>query len=244
MKNLKYIIPIFLILYDFGYSLSEYNFDLSGLSPLTDTEIENAKSYIDSLDVLLPTDESSLRGDFSEFKHNMITAIINRDTSFIFSMLDSSILNSFGGNGGIHEFKTMWKIENDHSEFWILFKESFELGGTFTDDTLTFEFPYVSTTFPDNYDSFSYGALIKEDAIIYLSPNKDLKFHSASYTIFRILQWTDLDCRRQEEFIPVLVSKNRYGFVHTSDFRSPLDYRGSFIYQSNSWKLNSFVAGD
>lgn len=244
MKNLKYVIPILLILYDGSNSFSKYNFDESGLRPLADNEIDNAKNYIDSLDALLPTDESSLRGDFSILKDNIITAIINRDTNFIFSILDSSILNSFGGDGGIHEFKTMWKIEDDNSQFWNLFKESFELGGTFSDDTLTFAFPYVSTTFPGEYDSYFYGALIRENSNIYLSPNKDSKFHSASYTIFRILQWSDLKVSRQEDFIPVLVSKNRYGFVHKSDFRSPVDFRGRFNYQSNSWKLKSFVAGD
>ena len=244
MKNLKYVITILLILYYFSNSLSEYNFDESGLLPLADNEIDNAKNYIDSLDVLLPTDDSSLRGDYLNFKHNVMTAIINRDTSFIFSILDSSILNSFGGNGGINEFKTMWKIEDHNSQFWSLLKESLELGGTFSDDTLTFSFPYVSTTFPGKYDSFFYGALIRENTNIYLSPNKDSKFHSARYTIFRILQWSDLKVSRHEDFIPVVVSKNRYGFVHKSDFRSPVDYRGRFIYKTNSWKLKSFVAGD
>jgi len=244
MKNLKYFIPILLILYYCSNSLSEYKFDESGLLPLADNEIDHAQNYIDSLDVLLPTDESSFRSDFSKFKNIMITAVINRDTNFIFSVLDSSILNSFGGNGGINEFKTMWRIENDNSQFWSLFKESFELGGTFSDDTLTFEFPYLSTTFPDNYDSYCYGALIKENTNIHLSPNKDSKFHSASFTIFRILQWSDLKCSQNEDFIPILVSKNRYGFVHKSDFRSPVDYRGIFVYKYNSWKLESFVAGD
>jgi hypothetical protein len=211
---------------------------------LADNEIDNAKNYIDSLDVLLPIDESSFRGDFSEFKQNMLTAIRNRDTSYIFSILDSGIINSFGGNGGIHEFKTMWKIEDDNSQFWSLFKESFELCGTFSDDMLTYTFPYVSSTFPDTYDSFFYGALTRENSNIYLSPNKDSKFHAASYTIFRILQWSDLKVSRQEDFIPILVSKNRYGFVHKSDFRSPGDYRGIFKYTNNSWKLISFVAGD
>jgi len=244
MKNLKYFIPILLILYYGSDSISEYNFDESELIPLADNEIDNAKNYIDSLDVLLPIDESSFRTDFLHFKDNMLTAVINRDTTFIFSVLDSNILNSFGGTGGINEFKTMWKIEDDNSQFWSLFKESFELGGTFSDDTLTFAFPYLSTTFPSKYDSFFYGALIKENTNIYLSPNKNSKFHSASYTIFRILQWTDLKCSRHEDFIPILVSKNRYGFVHKSDFRSPVDYRGRFIYKYNSWKLKSFVAGD
>ena len=244
MKILKYIIPILLIVYYCSNSLSENRCDESGLLPLAEIEVDKAKNYIDSLDVLLPTDESSFRSDFSNFKDNMITAIINHDTNFIYSILDSSILNSFGGNGGINEFKTMWKIEDDSSRFWSLFKESFELGGTFSDDTLTFAFPYLSTTFPGKYDSFFYGALIRENTNIYLSPNKDSKFHSASYTIFIFLQWSDLNSSPHEDFIPILVSKDRYGFVHKSDFRSPIDYRGQFIYKNNAWKLKSFVAGD
>jgi hypothetical protein len=244
MKNLKCFFPFLLVLYYCNNTLSECNFDESGLLPLAENEIDNAKNYIDSLDVLLPTDESSFSADFSNFKNSVITAIINRDTSFILSILDSSILNSFGGIGGINEFKTMWKIENDNSQFWSLFKESLELGGTFSDDTLTFAFPYLSTSFPKKYDSFFYGALIKENANIYLSPNKDSKFHSASYKIFRILQWSDLKYSQHQDFIHILVSKNRYGFVTKSDFRSPLDYRGRFIYKYNSWKLKSFVAGD
>ena len=158
--------------------------------------------------------------------------------------MDIKILNSFGGDGGIDEFKGKWKIDDDNSRFWDIFKTSMELGGTFSDDTLTFIFPYLVETFPNTYDPFFYGALIKEEANIYRSPNEDSKFHTTNYTIFEKLQWSDTIYEWNENYIPIIVNKKRYGFVRKNDFRSATDYRGRFVYTSNSWKLKSFVAGD
>lgn len=212
--------------------------------PISDSEIELTKVFIDSLPKLYPVDESNFDSGFYAFKVELLDAISKRDTTFIFQMLDSNILNSFGGDGGLEEFKQSWRIDSNESIFWDLFRSTLEMGGTFSEDTSLFVFPYVFTRFPLSYDPFSSGALIKDHGVVYRSTDIETNFDTTAYSVFETLQWTIINVERNDLFVPVKTGKHRYGFVKRSEFRSPIGYRGGFHKKSSTWKLRFFVAGD
>ncbi len=212
--------------------------------PLTKEEIESSILYIDSLPKLLPVDESWMNDSFLEFRTLLLNALEMHDSAFVYTMLDSNILNSFGGDGGIEEFKAKWKIEDNASPFWSLFMSLIELGGTFSEDTLTYSFPYIFDTFPNNLDPYYHRAIKKDQGNVYLSTSENSIFHSTSYSIFEILEWEDINLEIDELYIPVVVDNKRYGFVKATDIHSPIGYRGIFIFKQNTWKLDAFIAGD
>src|SRR5262245_10335517 len=60
---------------------------------------------------LYPVDEGPKDPSFQAFRDKLIEAAKNRDAKFILSILDPNITSSFGGNGGVKEFKETWKLD-------------------------------------------------------------------------------------------------------------------------------------
>jgi hypothetical protein len=61
--------------------------------------------------VLRPVDEATAQPDFFSFRAQLLAAIARRDVQALLSVVHKDIKNSFGGNGGIDEFKTLWIID-------------------------------------------------------------------------------------------------------------------------------------
>lgn len=238
------VLVIFICIFSFDDSFSQNNLIDKTYLPINDADIESTILFIDALPKLFPINETSKNISFSQFKSDLLTAISSQDQLFILSILDSNILNSFGGDGGIEEFKSLWKIDNSSSQFWSIFKSTFDLGGFFSVDKLEFTFPYLTMAFPEELDSFTYGVIITDSAKVFRSTNENSNFHTTNYTILEKLEWSEIGLDKDATYIPVVIGIYRYGFVKKRDFRSPIDYRGRFIFKENSWKLKSFVAGD
>src|SRR5688500_10880771 len=80
---------------------------------------------------LKPVDEASLDKSFAVFRAKLITAARKHDAQFIYAVVDPKINISFGGDGGIAEFKELWKLETSGSTFWKEFLACIENGGLF-----------------------------------------------------------------------------------------------------------------
>lgn len=57
---------------------------------------------------LYPADDAAKDPTFFTFRARLIQAVQRRDSAYLISILASNISNSFGGSGGVEEFKQMW----------------------------------------------------------------------------------------------------------------------------------------
>ena len=65
--------------------------------------------------ILRPTTEISDPA-LNQLISKLTDAVKNKDKDYIISILSSDILVSFGGNGGINEFKSKWEWFSDDSD--------------------------------------------------------------------------------------------------------------------------------
>ncbi len=65
-----------------------------------------------------PVDEGKKDKSFSAFRDKLIEAVKKRDKKYLLSILDPNIKSSFGGDDGIKDFKTMWKIDSSKTKLW------------------------------------------------------------------------------------------------------------------------------
>jgi hypothetical protein len=85
---------------------------------------------------LYPVDEAVQQPDFFSFRARLLLALQARDTAFLYAALAPNILNSFGGDGGVAEFRQKWRPGEPGSEVWRVLTEVLALGGSFHADTL------------------------------------------------------------------------------------------------------------
>src|SRR6187455_293875 len=121
---------------------------------------------------LLPVDEAAKRPEFFSFRAQLQQAIARRDTTALLAAVDPNIKNSFGGNDGIDEFKSMWKIGQADSEIWDELGTVLSMGGSFFDEH-TFVAPYVFSKWPEAMDSFEHIAIVGANVRVRAEPRAD-----------------------------------------------------------------------
>ena len=191
--------------------------------------------------VLYPVDHTIKDRSLVRFKKDIFKAINNKDTSFIISVLDTNILNSFGGSGGIKELREMWELGNANSSFWIELKEVFSMGGTFIGkDKKLFAIPYVFSEWPEDYDPFTYVAVVKKNINLRDSSSSKSKIlKRLSYNIVELLENGVND-----KWSRVMTADSVMGYIYSDFIRSPVDYRAILLKEKGKWKIISFVSGD
>ena len=65
---------------------------------------------------LYPVDEAVEQPEFFTFRAHFVQIVQARDTAMLYALLLPNILNSFGGDGGVAEFKAMWRPGDPDSE--------------------------------------------------------------------------------------------------------------------------------
>jgi|GEM_PF-2234485 len=116
-----------------------------------------------------PVDEAASVPDFFSFRAQLQAAIARRDTSSVLHVLHRDIKLSFGGDGGIDDFKKLWQPESSASRLWETFASVLALGGTFAPDQ-SFTAPYVFTRWPRDIDAFEFMAVIGSGVRVRLAP--------------------------------------------------------------------------
>jgi hypothetical protein len=132
---------------------------------------------------LTPVDEADRDPSLAAFREKLLEAVEKKDATFVLSILDRSIINSFGGDGGIDEFKAQWKPDQPDSELWAELKTLLSLGGSFVKDsgeTSQFCAPYVYSTWdrvegkvPELDDVPAYGAIVGDRIALRREPRDD-----------------------------------------------------------------------
>ncbi|PTB97029.1 hypothetical protein C9994_04690 [Marivirga lumbricoides] len=108
---------------------------------------------------LTPYDNVSLPAGLEEFIVNLENAVDQKDKKFIINHMSANMMNSFGGDGGINEFKEYWNWDSDSTEFWNLMKHILQLDrGKLKQEDVYF-IPYVFSEWPETYDPFEHSAI-------------------------------------------------------------------------------------
>ena len=189
---------------------------------------------------LLPVDEAAKRPDFFSFRAQVQQAIARRDAAALLAAIDPNIKNSFGGNDGIDEFKSMWKIGQADSEIWEELGTVLSMGGSFFDDH-TFVAPYVFSKWPESLDAFEHVAVVGTNVRVRSEPRTDAAtLEAVSFVILPVAN----DARVTDDAWRPVKLESKVGFVSSRFVRSPIDYRAIFSEQSGAWRMVTFVAGD
>jgi len=194
-----------------------------------------------------PVDEGKQDKSFSAFRAKLIEAVKKRDKKYLLSVLDPNVKNSFGGDGGIEEFKEMWEIDSSKSKLWDELRVVLSNGGGFQDKN-TFAAPYSFVFFPADLDAFEQQVIFGNNVNLRAKPDKSAKVISQlSYNIVKVDYEHSVSDGKQEPtylWLKVETLGGKKGFVSAEFVRSSIDYRAIFVKEKGKWKISAFVAGD
>lgn len=195
-----------------------------------------------------PIDEAKTDASLLAFRTKLIEAARRRDAKYVLSVLDPNIKNSFGGDGGIEEFKEKWKINDANSEFWNEFTPVINNGGNFFDesDDKLFIAPYSFQAFPDDLDAFNHSVIFGSNVNLRSRADANSKVvEKLSYNIVEILNSVKSKSdSEKDEWYEIKTLGGKTGFVNAAYVRSPIDYRAGFEKKNGKWKMTFFLAGD
>lgn len=197
-----------------------------------------------------PVDEASLDKTFLAFRTKLIAAVEKRDVNFILSILDRNIMNGFGGDDGIREFKNWWKIGTRDTSFWKEFLPVIKNGGKFVRkkgrQTRQFLAPYSFAAFPDDLDSFEHSVVFGSGVNLREKALEDARVvDRLSYNIVTIEDHIAKTANSDEaDWFKIKTLGGKSGWVKAKYVRSPIDYRASFEKKRGVWKMTAFLAGD
>lgn len=198
-----------------------------------------------------PVDEAAQDASFLAFRAKLISAVKNRDTKYLLSILDRNVKASFGGDDGIADFKKYWKLNRADSEIWETLLKVLTNGGTFHKDgnLKYFSAPFVFTEFPEDLDAFEYQVIFGKNVNLREKPDaKSAVAALLSYNIVKVDYQNSVSERgkKEGEFIWLKIETlgGKSGFVQAKYVRSPIDYRAVFEKKGKNWKLVALVSGD
>jgi hypothetical protein len=192
---------------------------------------------------LFPADEAASQPDFFSFRARLIQTVLQRDTAGLYAVLAPNVLNSFGGDGGVPEFRSMWRPGDPDSEIWRTLAEILSLGGTFHGDTL-FSAPYTFSRFPAGWDAFDHVVVTGSNVRVRSEPDVNSE-------VLAILSFDIVPLARDippgegaSGWEAIRLVDGRYGFIDSRYVRSPTGYRLGIVRRGGRWLIRSLVAGD
>jgi len=199
---------------------------------------------------VLPVDEGKTDASFKAFREKLIVAVRKHDVKYVLGILDPDIKNSFGGDGGIKEFKETWKINSPKSELWDELLIVLTNGGSFFKEEGNNPYcaPYSFNNFPDNLDAFEYQMIFGSNVNLRAQPNLKAKTVALlSYNVVKTDYENSVADKNKEGaylWLKVETLGGKKGFVNAIYVRSPIDYRACFEKKNGRWKMTTFIAGD
>ena len=197
---------------------------------------------------LQPVDEAPNDAEFMNFRKQLIHAVRKHDLTFVLSVLDPQIKNSFGGESGTDEFKSMWQPESADSQLWDTLLRLLSMGGSFSgkDSELYFLAPYVYSRWPNEFDPFEYAAITGTNVNLRREASPDAPVLARlSYNIVKL----DPDESSANEitdssWVRVTTLDGISGYVSSRYLYSPVGYRAGFIKRDGKWRMQFLIAGD
>lgn len=199
---------------------------------------------------LKPVDQASQDPSFVAFRATLLEAAKRRDAQAVLSVVDAKIINGFGGQDGITNFRKQWKPENPGSPLYDTLIRMLSLGGTWSDVDGRKEFcaPYVFSAFPQDMDAFTHVVVIADGASLLSRPASGAPAVARlSYDILAIDPLKSIEVKGSPgkySWYRAKRADGKAGFVQARYVRSPIDYRAYFARVGGQWRMRVLVAGD
>jgi len=185
---------------------------------------------------LRPVDESAKDASFAAFRTQLLGALERRDVKFVNGILAANIRNSFGGDGGVAEFRKVWKLDRPaESKLWRELGEILRLGGTWENGE--FVAPYVFSRFPHRRDAFTWVAVVKPGALLRDKPGGVGKPMG-----FAVVETMPGEAR--PGWSRVRMEDGVTGWVRVDEVRSSIGWRAFFGKVDGRWRLMALLSGD
>ncbi|MCK4841848.1 MAG: hypothetical protein KAT04_08190 [Methylococcales bacterium] len=194
-------------------------------------------------DAIPPIDDSQLSSSLTTFLKTFDATINNKDFIALKQFIDPTILNSFGGEGGIAEFNLIWK-KNQNTLFETL-SQIRKGGGKLSKDiegTESYCFPRMFTDFPNSLNAFTHGVLIGKQVPVYAKPDKSSKILTTlSHSIVVVDDWV----WEKDSWQEIRIKDKRISYVESNKIRSPIDFRACLVQgEKGEWTMTLLIAGD
>ena len=194
-----------------------------------------------------PVDQAAKDASFVLFRQKLIEALKKRDRKFVVSILDREILNNFGGDGGVAEFKKQWNFDGSKSEFWDTLLAVVTDGGGFTEKD-TFAAPYTFVVYPDDLEVTDYEMITGSRVNLRSRPEAASELVARlSYNLVKVVYEKSVKKKGNENdytWLFVETFGGKKGFVAAEYVRSPIAWRAIFKKIGGKWKMTAFVSGD
>lgn len=188
---------------------------------------------------VLPVDDSHRDPTLAQFRAQLLDAALRNDTTFIFGVLSPEILNGFGGDGGIEEFKKIYWPDPALRRNLI---RALRLGGRLREDGITYRCPYAWALLPPGSD-MEDALVVGKDVNVRNGPSRtDTTAFKISYELVRILEWP-ADAQSWG-WSKVRTQDGRTGWINGEFLCGPFDYRFFFQKTPQGWKWISWACGD
>jgi hypothetical protein len=191
--------------------------------------------------------------DLHIWRTRLLEALANRDTAALFAVLNPNILNSFGGDGGIGEFKEQWQLSSapERSEVWELLIGLLREGGRFVQGGIFaapfYTFAPVTPPLPPGLDGFETLVVIGEQVPARAAPSVEAPvLATLTLAVVQIdRQRVEVRDSARRVWVPiVLIHAQVPGWIDKSLVRSRIDYRLGIARSPAGWEIRSLVAGD
>jgi len=198
---------------------------------------------------LYPVDDGPKDSSFLEFRQKLTNAAKVRDLAFVLSVLEPTVVNSFGGSEGIEGFKEIWSPEKTDTKLWETLLLILAMGGSYTPSEPEPQFwaPYVFSRWPSDFDSFEHAAILAEKVRVRSRPDpKAPVVATLSFDIVKFADqsWLPAAEAGQNAWVKIVTLAGVEGLVSSRYVRSPIDYRIGFVKKNGKWLIKVFVAGD
>ena len=203
----------------------------------------------------IPKDESGKDSTLKIFT-DTLKAIINRkDANALYKIIDAKILNGFGDEDGIVNFKKNWKPYQKKSDLWPLLAKITQMGGVFGDTvnykTPIFIYPYsFECNVPENEgEVYLLYAVTGSNVNVREEPDTASKIIAmVNYELVRNAYETAAAQKIPNELNGYTYATNAantwYGYIKTKFLYSVDDYRLFIEKRKGIWKITVLVAGD
>lgn len=203
----------------------------------------------DGRGVIPPYHEASLDPSLNQYLTKLITAVEQKDVTYLESVIDDSTRFSNGEEQGKAEFMKFWKLDNspDKSPIWDVLNDVLSLGGGFySQDRDIYVAPYYFIIWQQDFPPAVHSIVVGNQVGLFETPSPDANvLDTLNYNIVRDAVEKKGNVSIDGKSYPwhkVETIDGVSGWVCDKYLRSPAGYRVGFKKENGNWRVTFLVS--